>query len=350
MLSRLLRKYIDLINRFDSRVDDEIIVKRLDRSTDILQPGEKFLWQGAPSFRHAWGDHDQMESAGSVGQRPVSVVARKVEMVLALLFILFMFLMGAGSFFVGVGEILQKHDLQLGIFLILMGMTFMSGLPFLLRPISNSLRTRQLTYFLTTSRAMIVRRGHAWAEIWVRSPVILSVSLLFLYGVLMFGWLFFAGAYQDVVTGAGGSAWFARGFALIFMIPLGFIFASIGYVGLRFQSEIILDAINDRHGIFVRSFFVDEISRNDFPVLSRLRKDEVGDVILGQDGHWEYNIDFPSSPWFTINAVGFLSVPDAKLVMDKVDTWKTSGVSHSHDRNDDDEGKPILRRKDLDSS
>ena len=103
------------------------------------------------------------------------------------------------------------------------------------------------------------------------------------------------------------------------MAPVGFIFATFGYVGLRFQCEIILDAVKDRHGIFVRSFNFNEIKRNDFPVLSRPRKDGVGDVILGQDGHWEYDIDFTDSPWFKINAVGFLSVPDARRVMEKVE-------------------------------
>ena len=116
MFTKLLKKYIDLIKRFD-------------RFTDILQPDEKILWQGTPLARHAWGDHDQMEPAGSVGDRPVSIAARKVEMMLALLFILFMFLLGAGSFYSGTTEMLQKQDLgtlALGIFLILTGITFMS--------------------------------------------------------------------------------------------------------------------------------------------------------------------------------------------------------------------------------
>jgi len=59
--------------------------------------------------------------------------------------------------------------------------------------------------------------------------------------------------------------------------------------------------------------------QNDLPVLSRPGKDGVGDVILGQDGHWEYDIDFTDSPWFKINAVGLLSVPDARRVMEKVE-------------------------------
>jgi hypothetical protein len=81
-----------------------------------------------------------MEAAGSVSERPVSLTARKLEMTLALLFILFMFVLGAGSFYAGVTELLQKRDLDtisLGIFLLLVGTTFMSGLPFLLRPVTN---------------------------------------------------------------------------------------------------------------------------------------------------------------------------------------------------------------------
>ncbi|MCU7842225.1 MAG: hypothetical protein KZQ93_00135 [Candidatus Thiodiazotropha sp. (ex Monitilora ramsayi)] len=51
--------------------------------------------------------------------------------------------------------------------------------------------------------------------------------------------------------------------------------------------------------------------------MSRTHKDGVGDVILGQDGHWEYDIDFNQAPWFKINAVGFLSAPSAKQVIEK---------------------------------
>jgi hypothetical protein len=321
MFLKILKKYSDFIKRIDSRKDDEIIVTRFGRFEDILQPDEEILWQGAPSASDAWADHDQMEPAGSAGDRPGSLAGRRVEMILALLFILFMFFLGAGFFFSGVSEILQKQDLDTiapSIFLILVGTTFMSGLPFLLRPVSNRRRARRLTYILTTSRAMIVRHGRAWAEIWVRSAVIISVSLLFLYGVILFSGLFLEGVYRDAITGAGLNAWLARGFILVLIAPAGVTFVAFGYVGLRFQSEIILDAINDRNGLFVREFDFNEIERNDFPVLSRLRNNGVGDVILGQDGHWEYDIDFPNSPWFKINAVGFLSVPDARQVSKKV--------------------------------
>jgi hypothetical protein len=321
MFIKLLKKYIDLIKRIDPREDDELNVERFDRFSDILQPNEKILWQGTPSSRHAWGDHDQMESAGSVGDRPGSLTGRRVEMILALAFILFMFFGGVLFFCSGISELLQKQDLSTlasALFLLLLGTTLMSGLPFLLRPVSNRLRARQLTYILTSSRAIIVRRGHAWAEIWVRSPVILSLSLLFLYGVIMFGGLSIVGTYRAVSQGASLSTLLAHFVTLILMTPVGVIFAAIGYVGLRFQTEIILDAIKDRHGIFVRSFDFNEIKRNKFPVVTRLREDACGDVILGQDGHWEYDIDFPNSPWFKINAVGFLSVPDARQVSKKV--------------------------------
>jgi hypothetical protein len=323
MLLKILKKYIDMVKRVDPREDDEVIVQRFDRFNDILHANEQILWQGSPSIRHAWGDHDQMEPAGSAGDRPASLLGRKVEMILALVFIFFMFLFGAGSFYVGIGELLQKQDFVLGIFLALVGLTFMSGLPFLLRPLSNCLRTKQLTYLLTTSRTMIVRRGHAWAEVWVRSPVILSVSLLFIYSVIMFSGLYIEGLYLGYVNDAGWNSWLARGFALIFFVPIGGIFATIGYIGFRFQFAIITDAIKGRHDIFVRSFNFSEIRRHDFPVVSRLRKGGLGDVILGQDGHWGYNVDFQNAPWFKTNAVGFLSVPDAKQVMEKIERMVT---------------------------
>jgi hypothetical protein len=132
----------------------------------------------------------------------------------------------------------------------------------------------------------------------------------------MFAWIFTQGTHQDYVDGAGLGTWLARIFLLVFMSFFGFIFATIGYIGLRFQTVIILDAIKDRHALFVRSFDFGEINRNDFPVVTRLRKDGVGDVILGQDGHWEYYGDSNISPDFKINAVGFLSVPKAKKVSD----------------------------------
>lgn len=49
-----------------------------------------------------------------------------------------------------------------------------------------------------------------------------------------------------------------------------------------------------------------------------LRIDGVGGVILGQDDQWEYDIDF-NRAWFKINAVGLLSVPDARQVLVKVE-------------------------------
>jgi len=321
ILTKVLKKYIDLVKRIDPREDDQINIVRFDKFSDVLQPNERILWQGNPSSRHAWGDHDQMEPAGSVGDRPGSLLGRRVEMILALVFILFMFLGGVLFFCASIDEMLQIKSLAAAapaIFLALLGITLMSGLPFLLRPISNCWRARQLTYLLTSSRAIIVRRGHAWAEIWVRSPVILSVSLLLLYGVVIFSLIFMNDTYQDVIHGAGWNTWLTRGFLLVGMAPVGFIFGTIGYIGLRFQSVIILDAIKDRHGIFVRSFDFNEIKHSQFPVVTRLREDGCGDVILGQDGHWEYDIDFPNSPWFKINAVGFLSVPDAKQVSHKV--------------------------------
>lgn len=309
MLTKLLKKYIGLIKRFDC-------------FTDILQPDEKILWQGTPLARHTWGDQGQIEPAGSVGERPVSITARKVGMMLALLFIFFMFLLGAGSFFSGTTEMQQKQDLDtlaLGFFLILTGNTVMFGLPFLLRHVSNSMRARQLTFFLTTSRVMVVRRGHALAEIWVRAPVLLSVSLLFIYNVILFIEFYIQGSHQDAVDGAGLSTLFAWVFFLVLMAHVGFIFATFAYVGLRFRCEIIFAAIKDHHGIFVRCFSDNQIKRNDFPVLSKLRKDGVGDIILGQDGHWEDNIDFTDLPWFKINTVDFLSVPIAKRVMAMVE-------------------------------
>lgn len=322
VLGTLQRKYIELLERLDGRTNDEVIVQRFDNFIEILQPGEQIIWQGKPSALHAWADHDQLEPAGSASERPVSLKVRKFEAILALLFILFMFVLGAGCFYSGINEVLEKQDLATvahAIFLILTGITFMSGLPFILRPLSNSLRARRLTYLLTTARALIVRNDHAWAEIWVRSPVILSVSILILYGVLFFSGIYLEGASQDFLQGAGLNTWMARLFILVFMLPIAYTFTVLGYLGLRFQCVIILDAIKDRHGIFVRSFSFSDIKYHDFPVISRLRKDGVGDVIVGQDGHWEYDIDFNEVPWFKINAVGFLSIADAKDVAEKVE-------------------------------
>ncbi|MCM8857893.1 MAG: hypothetical protein LC541_20215 [Candidatus Thiodiazotropha sp.] len=110
------------------------------------------------------------------------------------------------------------------------------------------------------------------------------------------------------------------------MTPVGFAFTTFGYIGLRYQCVIIFDAIKDRHGIFVCCFNFNEIKRNDFPVLSRLCKDGIGNVILSQDGHWEYDIDFNQLPWFKINVVGFLSVPDAKRIMDKIE--QAAAIEH----------------------
>lgn len=53
MFVNILKKYIDLIKRFDPREDDEIIVQRFDRFNNIMHANEQILWQGAPSLHHA---------------------------------------------------------------------------------------------------------------------------------------------------------------------------------------------------------------------------------------------------------------------------------------------------------
>lgn len=51
MIVNILKKYVDLIKRLDPREDDDVTVQRFDHFNDILDAGEKILWQGAPSPR-----------------------------------------------------------------------------------------------------------------------------------------------------------------------------------------------------------------------------------------------------------------------------------------------------------
>jgi len=88
----------------------------------------------------------------------------------------------------------------------------------------------------------------------------------------------------------------------------------LGCIGLRFQTQIIYEAITDGSARFIRSFEFGQINYQDFPIVVRKRQDDSGDVLLDVDAHYVNDIDFPE-PWFLkTNSVGFLSVPDAQKV------------------------------------
>jgi len=82
---------------------------------------------------------------------------------------------------------------------------------------------------------------------------------------------------------------------------------------------IIQEAIKSKSAIYIRSFYFNDIKKLGLPVISRIRKTGVGDVILGSDGHWEYGNELSSfAPEMFYNSVGFLSIADAKNVAKKI--------------------------------
>jgi hypothetical protein len=322
MIKRSIIAFFKLLDRLDRRKDTAVIVQRTRSVSEILEDGESILWEGAPSPSHAWSDHDQMEAANANPMRPQSLKFRAALMLVLAGFTLFMALWGVGFVyggFEGLMEIGNVGGLFSALFCILFGLTLLSGLPFLLRPVANSRRARRLRYIITSRRSLLVRHGHGWPDIWVKSPVILCVSLLFLVSVLGFAIIFVQSSYEDVVDGAGAGTWFARLFILLFGAPVGLVFAAIGWVGLRFQTAIIRDAVKDRSAVFVRTIPFEDTARYKYPKLERLRSDGTGDVVLAIDHHWEFSQEFSSDPWFlSAKEIGFLSVPDANWVAGQV--------------------------------
>ena len=56
--------------------DDDPQVRRANSLDGAMGAGERILWEGAPSPRHAWGDHDQLEPVRQTPMQPRSLLGR----------------------------------------------------------------------------------------------------------------------------------------------------------------------------------------------------------------------------------------------------------------------------------
>jgi len=136
----------------------------------LLGGDEQVRFRGRPSARYAWGDHDPLEPVRATSMQPRSRVGRiSVSILCAGLIGLF----GIGGFRLCADalESLGRDPLVSLAAQGLIGLTLLSPLPLLLRPLVNIRRTRRLEYVLTDTRGLVVRNGPAWGDLLTRSPL-----------------------------------------------------------------------------------------------------------------------------------------------------------------------------------
>jgi len=322
MIKEKIRDFFAFLSRTDPRQNDNVDVEQVQSLSAALSASEIIVWEGRPSHHYAWADHDQMEPAGATGAKPNSIMGRVILYFFIGFFITITVFIGLYTLVNSIQSLMEAKNFEniiSSIGIILFAITLIALLPLLLTPFANIQRSKQLAYAITTRRTLIIREGPAWSEIWIKTPIIICVSLLFLYAVAYFGLLFIFSSYQDYINGAGLNTWFARVFIILFVGPIGLIFALFGWIGLTYQTVIIQEAIKSKSAIYIRSFYFNDIKKLGLPVISRIRKTGVGDVILGSDGHWEYGNELSSfAPEMFYNSVGFLSIADAKNVAKKI--------------------------------
>lgn len=136
--------------------------------------------------------HDQMEPAGATGSQPSSNLGRWLFNFFLAAFIIFLGFWGVYGVYAGAQSLLISSsygEIRDSVAVILFALMPCAGLVFLFRPLANVCRAKRLEYVKTNQRALIVRNGPAWEEIWIKSPIIYTVSINFVIGVC---WVFFA--------------------------------------------------------------------------------------------------------------------------------------------------------------
>jgi hypothetical protein len=153
----------------------------------------------------------------------------------------------------------------------------------------------------------------------LRTPIILCVSLLFLIGGC-------GGAIGVVLSGferllGGGfdlGSLVATLTSVAVFVPLLLLFAAIGWVVFTYGLQAVVEAYRSRDLVFVRAFSYRAMAKFKYPKVARLRPDGTGDVLLGTDGYWEPDTDPASGGSTVVHQVGFLSVPSAEGVAERV--------------------------------
>ena len=202
----------------------------------------------------------------------------------------------------------------------LLGLTMMSGLPFLLRPFVNAWRTRRLVYLLTNQRALVVREGPALGELLVRGPLwFMLPATALLGGVTGLVGQSIAGIRILLSGELGlGATLGLLGTGLLFLFILGGLVA-FGVFGLHRLFAELRAAYTKRGSFVAREFHLTDLKRNGSPKLARVRRGGVGDVLLDVDSYYESDPDSGGGSTVLLD-VGFLSVPSAMAVAARIET------------------------------
>jgi len=300
--------------------DDKFKVQCVSSLDEVLLSKENILWQGSPLSQYSWADHDMLEPVGSSFDQPQSIWGRIIYNIFSVLFICWLTLAGLVTFFTGIEELLAARNfgkLFGGGLMALFGITLISSITLLFTPFINMQRAYKVQYLLTNKRCLVIRKGHDWSKIWGKSLIIFNLSLLILFAVLGFTIILFQGIYNDIFYNSSLNSLIARVVGGIISFPLAVIFLLMAYAGIRYQPEIIIEAIKSRNKFFIRSFYHKDSLVQDYPMVSRIRSNGVGDVILAADAYYDYSTE--SNEVYThIIPSGFLSVENAKCIEKKI--------------------------------
>jgi hypothetical protein len=201
----------------------------------------------------------------------------------------------------------------------MLGLTMLSGLPILFRPLINMLRARRLGYVLTSRRALVVRRGPATDELWIRSPLLATLSATALFG----GTLGLVGQWTAGIRllfsgelGLGGALGLV-GVGLVFPPIFGGL-TLLGGAGLWSVYAGIRRSVVDRKHYFAREFDYTSMRKNAMLRMSRLRRHGVGDLVLDVDSDYQSDPNSGGGSSVLLD-VGFLSVPSVETVAAHLD-------------------------------
>jgi hypothetical protein len=313
MLKQKRSTFFALFSRLYPYQNDSMDIERAQSLEAVLAPSEIIVWETRASHHFAWADHDQMEPRGLMGLQPNSITGQISFYIFGGLCILCAVLVG---FYLLISNILAFAETQniesvfSSIGMMIFAITLIATLPLLLTPYVNIQRAKKIRYIITTRRALILREGPVWSTIWIKTPIIMCICLLLIYTISFFSLIFLFSSSQDYITLVGLKIGSTKFFALLFAGLIGFVIAVIGWVGLIYQGLKIKKTIENNSTVFIRNFYLNNIKKLELPIISRIRKNGVGDIILGSDSHFDHNIKMSS--------VGFLSIANANDVAKKI--------------------------------
>ncbi len=318
MLKRF-RSWLPGNTKPEDGAQDDNHIEKVQSLNDMLGSDERILWEGAPSPRHSWSDHDQLAPTGSVGTSPDSLIGRVFKMLVIAALLLTLGTGGVMVFGSSLIALLSERGFSSATILMPLGLTLMSTLLFLLQPLANILHARQLRYVITTYRALVLRLGPVRHNLWMKLPLFINLAILFIILALFAIGSAILQVHNIGAAEDGVGLWLLFvAFYLLFFIPTSLFLAVLGGVFGFCSWMIISEASTDKSMTFARSFYHRDTQANNYPLVKRLRKDGTGDIILCIDD-WESRT-FDDTPGTQMNYidVGFLSVGDAEQVAERL--------------------------------